>query len=213
MPPDADLPYALVVEDHPLVADSLVAYIQNVHPDLTVKTVESIHAALAILGRQPSPLLIISDLTLTDAKDTEAITALRAAAPHSSLLVVTALDDRLLREKATELGVAGYFLKRTGTDALREAIRSVIDRAPAVSPPAKPSTKLASPVLTVKQCAVLDELVAGRSNREIAARLHITIDTVGSHMKDIFGRLGVKNRTEAVVRYLQTQRSHDDARR
>ncbi len=209
MSPDVGLPYALVVEDHPLVADSLVAYIQNAHPGLAVKAVESLQSALAVLDRQLIPCLIVTDLTLIDAKDAEAVTALRGAAPSCPLLVVTALDDVALRDTAAELGVAGYFLKRAGTESLRGAIRAILDGTATVSSTTKPNSKTENTVLTSKQCSVLDELAAGRSNREIAARLNISMDTVGSHMKDIFGRLGVKNRTEAVVRYLQLQRSHD----
>ncbi|MCX7144369.1 MAG: LuxR C-terminal-related transcriptional regulator, partial [Proteobacteria bacterium] len=56
----------------------------------------------------------------------------------------------------------------------------------------------------------LEELAAGRSNKEIAARMGISNETVGSHMKEILGRLGARNRTEAVVRYLQIiNRVHD----
>jgi DNA-binding NarL/FixJ family response regulator len=57
-------------------------------------------------------------------------------------------------------------------------------------------------MLTRKQIAVIEELAAGRSNKEIAVRLGISDQTVGSHMKEILGRLGVKNRTEAVIRYI-----------
>ena len=104
-------------------------------------------------------------------------------------------------------------MKRTGTEALREAIRNSLDSAVPVALSKKPAARIVNTALTAKQCSVLDELAAGRSNREIAALLNISMDTVGSHMKDIFGRLGVKNRTEAVIRYLQLQRSHDDTAR
>jgi DNA-binding NarL/FixJ family response regulator len=62
--------------------------------------------------------------------------------------------------------------------------------------------------LTAKQHSVLKELVAGRSNREIATRMNISTDTVSSHLKEIFNRLSARNRTEAVVRYLALS-SHD----
>jgi DNA-binding NarL/FixJ family response regulator len=50
---------------------------------------------------------------------------------------------------------------------------------------------------------VIEELMAGRSNKQIAVRLNLSDETVGSHMKEILSRLGARNRTEAVVRYLQ----------
>lgn len=203
MQKDSQLPYVLIVEDHPLVADSLVACVQACASELKVEAAESLQAALRVLALRPSPLLVITDLTLTDARGTEAVRRLREAAPQSSLLVFTALDDPQLRHEAMELGAIGYLIKSTSTQMLRDEICAVISSRPFRRQAATRRTSKLVRLLTPKQLVVLEELVAGRSNKEIAARLSISDETVGSHMKEILGRLGVRNRTEAVVRYLQ----------
>lgn len=202
---DRHIPFALIVEDHPLVADSLAACVRDCDPDLKVLSAESLGAALRLLARRPAPLLIITDLTLTDTQGTEAVRRLREAAPASPLLVVTALDDARLRREAKEFGATDYLIKSASTQTLREAIRGVVGKRPRKQSAAEEGPGALSELLTPKQLAVLEELAAGRSNKQIAARMGISDETVNSHMKEILGRLGVRNRTEAVVRYLQAK--------
>lgn len=196
-------PFALVVEDHPLVTESLVACIRACDPELEVLTADSLRAALRVLAQRPAPLLIISDLTLIDSEGTATVRGLREAAPASPLLVVTAIDDAHLRREAIELGVVRYVIKSTSTAVLRHEIQLAIDACPNRErhPPAAGDGL--NHLLTRKQLAVLEELAAGRSNKEIALRMNIGDETVATHVKEILCRLAVRNRTEAVVRYLQ----------
>ena len=202
--PDA---FILIVEDHPLVADSLQACVHACDAALNVCIAETLGAALLILENQPSPVLITTDLTLPDAQGIESVRRLRKAAPTSPLLVFTALDNTSLRREAKELGVIDYFLKSVSSSTFRSKINSILgERAAPTSSPTSDyptPTACAIPHLTAKQKTVMQELVAGRSNREIATRMNITADTVSSHLKEIFNRLSVRNRTEAVVRYLE----------
>ena len=198
-----DFRSALIVEDHPLVADSLVACVRDCDPGVKVETAESLRDALHILARRSAPLLIITDLTLTDAQGTEAVRGLRQAAPEAPILVFTALDDATLRREATDLGVIGYLIKSTAIQTLRDEIRGVIGKRSAEPNVLRARVEKTSRLLTKKQVAVIEELMAGRSNKQIAARLNLSDETVGSHMKEILSRLGARNRTEAVVRYLQ----------
>lgn len=194
-------PFVLIVEDHPLVADSLAACVRNCAAELEVVVAESVEAALGILKRRPVPQLILTDLTLPDAQGSESVRRLTQAAPQTPLLVVTALDDPQLRSEAKQLGAAGYLIKSTAIQALRDEIRAIVGPGPISGGPQKNRTE--GRVLSLKQAAVLAELAAGRSNKEIAKRMNISEETVHSHVKEILGRLGVRNRTEAVVRYLK----------
>ena len=200
---DRRSPFVLLVEDHPLVAESLLACIRGCDDTLKVDSAESLAAALRILALRPEPLLIVTDLTLTDAAGSEAVRRLRQAAPLSPIMVFTALDDPVLRSEAQECGVAAYLIKNSSIQTLRDQIRSVIGGQTAKQQATADSSGKSDRLLTPKQRSVLEELVAGRSNKEIATRLNISDETVRSHMKEILGRLGVRNRTEAVVRYLQ----------
>ena len=133
MQEDRRASFALIVEDHPLVADSLVACVRDCDAGLEVGTAESLGAALRILALRPAPLLIVTDLTLTDAQGTEVLRCLREAAPQSPLLVFTALDDPLLRSEAKALGAIGYLIKSASIQTLRHKIREVIGERPAES--------------------------------------------------------------------------------
>lgn len=203
MQKDHPAPFALIVEDHPLVSDSLVACIRDCNEELQVDTAESLRAALRILAQRPLPLLIVTDLTLTDAHGTEAVRRLREAAPDSPLLVFTALDDPSLRSEAKALGAKGYLIKSASIQTLRDEIRSALGTLPKSRHLVPAAGGEPGRLLTPKQLAVLEELTAGRSNHEIAVRMNISEETIRSHIKEILGRLAVKNRTEAVVRYLQ----------
>ena len=187
---------ALVVDGHPIVAAGVRACVLAKNSGLTVEVADSLHSALDLLRGDSQPLLIVSELVLPDASGFDAIRCLRAAAPDSELLVYTASDDMALRRQATTLGIASVVDKRASARELQEAIGKVIVGH---SPRNRFKPNLG---LTARQLAVLDELAAGYTNRQIAARLNVSDETVGSHMKAILGRLGVKNRTEAVVWYM-----------
>lgn len=213
MQEDRRTPFALIVEDHPLVADSLVACMRDCNAELEVENAESLRVALRILALRPAPLLIVTDLTLPDTAGTEAVRCLREAAPRSPLLVFTALDDPILRREAKELGATDYLIKNTSIQTLQDAIRAVVGGSPSENQAAPERRGTLSRLLTPKQNSVLEELAAGRSNKEIAERMNISDKTVGTHMKEIFGRLGVRNRTEAVVRYIEISNQPHDRRR
>ncbi len=197
------IPYALVVEDHPLIADSLEACIRDCAPEMDVETAESLRGALEILGLRPAPMLIVTDLTLTDTDGLTSVRRLRDTAPGSPLIVFTALDTPALRKEATALGAARYIVKSASKGTLRDEMRAILGACPDTPDSPQSPAETVRGLLSPKQIAVLEELAAGRSNKEIAARLDISYETVGSHMKEILGRLSARNRTEAVVRYLK----------
>lgn len=195
--------FVLIVEDHPLLADSLLACVRDCDAGLEVETAESLRAALRILAQRPAPLLIVTDLTLTDAQGTDAVRSLREAAPQSPLLVFTAQGDPVSRSEARELGAIGYLVKTTSIRILRDAMRDVTGGHRSNKRVAQERSGTLSRLLTPRQLRVLEELAAGRSNKEIAVRLNLSDETVNFHMTEILGRLEVRNRTEAIVRYFQ----------
>ena len=194
--------YALIIEGHPIVADSIRASIRKVNPALVVKVVESLNTALELLADESPPLLIVTELMLADATGIETLRRLRFAARDSELLVFTVNDDQTLRHAAIELGVTEYFVKTVPAKQVQDAIRASLGVGMVVGEISVDSTE-SEIGLTRRQIEVLEELIAARTNRQIAKRLQISTETVGSHMKEILGRLGTKNRTEAVVRYLK----------
>ena len=181
-----------------------------------VLVLEQVVALAVVLERTYPPVLIVSDLYITDAGGIEVLRSLRQAAPESRLVVVTASDSPELRQEAACADVFAYVVKTTSTQRLRTILAQALTNlegvlAPlpyraehprAISNTNTKSGKLAD-ILSSRQLEVLEELAAGRSNKEIAIRLGLSGDTIGTHMKEILGRLGVRNRTQAVVRYLE----------
>lgn len=196
-------PYVLIVEDHPLVSDSLVACVRACDTGLEIATAESLRDAFHILAQRAAPILIITDLTLKDARGTEAVKRLREACCGCPLLVVTAIDDPVLRSETMQLGASRYLIKSASTQVLRNEIRAAIGTQHSTNNDPAARRDVLRELLTPKQLVVLQELAAGRNNKEIASRLGIGDETVSSHIKEILGRLAVRNRTEAVIRYLQ----------
>jgi DNA-binding NarL/FixJ family response regulator len=96
------------------------------------------------------------------------------------------------------------------SQALRDNIQAIVGGHSVASHPEPRRTSTLQDIFTRKQLQVLEELPAGRSNREIAARLSISEETVRSHMKEILARLGVRNRTEGVARYLKMKDQQRD---
>jgi DNA-binding NarL/FixJ family response regulator len=200
---DNNSAFALIVEDHPLVADSLIACIRGCNPDLALATAETLLGATRILSVRCAPLLIVTDLTLTDSNGIETVRRLRKAAPQSPLLVFTALEDAAVRREALALGAVAYLIKSASIQSLRERIQAIVGARSISDQQGSRRGGTLQDIFTRKQLQVLEELPAGRSNREIAARLSISEETVRSHMKEILARLGVRNRTEGVALYLK----------
>lgn len=196
-------PYVLVVDDHPMVAESLVASVRACRAHMKVCVADSLDMALHELGALGAPALILTDLALTDASGLSVIQGLRSVAPRSPLIVVTANEDPAMRLQVQGYGVIGYMLKSTSVKALQDAIAEVLHPFADVPSPVATGEDALGRLLTRTQIVVLAELAAGRSNKEIAIRLGLSSETVTYHVKEILRRLDCRNRTQAVVRYLE----------
>ena len=108
-----------------------------------------------------------------------------------------------MRREALALGAVAYLIKSASIQSLRERIHAIVGARSISDQQGSRRGGTLQDIFTRKQLQVLEELPAGRSNREIAARLSISEETVRSHMKEILARLGVRNRTEGVALYLK----------
>lgn len=193
----------LIVDDHPVVREGLVAALED-EPDFRVAgAVGSAEDALKVAGTA-RPDVILLDLELPGLSGIEAIPRLAAALPAAGIIILTAYDtdERVLG--AVRAGARGYVLKGASVEEIARAIRAVHGGGSYLASPvaAKILSQVRSPrstTLSARERAVLREVAAGRSTKQIARALGITERTVKFHVSSIMNKLGADNRAQAVA--------------
>jgi DNA-binding NarL/FixJ family response regulator len=190
----------LVVDDHPAFRMGLAALIQS-QPDMEVVAESGDGREAAGLFRRHKPDVVLMDLRLPGFSGVEAIIAIRKDFPDARVIVVTTFDQDEDVYRAIQSGAKSYLLKDMPTERIVGTIRAV-HRGEEVLP-ATVAHRLAErqrrEELTQRELEVLQLLTRGRSNKEIASTLFISEDTVKSHLKTLFTKLGVQDRTEAAI--------------
>jgi DNA-binding NarL/FixJ family response regulator len=202
----------LVAEDHPLFRDALVGVIATAFPNAEVFQATSIDGALDILASKGSVDMILLDLSMPGTTGLLGAFRVRVAAPKSALVIVSAYESARIVRCAMSLGIAGYIPKSTPKAELVQSIRSILEGE--VSVPKRfqgtTATRRAGAEiqdllrelsrLTVQQLRVLDMICRGLQNKHIAYELDISITTVKVHVTEILRKLGVRSRTNAIVK-------------
>jgi len=194
----------LLVDDHDLIRKGLRHAFER---DRQFEVVGE--AATAAEGvRQAGALqpdVVIMDLRLPRMNGVEAITRIREESPGARIVVLTTFDGDEDIYRALQAGARGYLLKGMDADDLTAAIRSVHagkSRIPTVVAE-RLAERMSGSELTARELDVLRLIVQGRSNREIAADLHISEATVKTHINNLLSKLGVSDRTQAATTALQ----------
>lgn len=163
------------------------------------------------------PDVVVMDFAMPELNGIEATRQIKAVAPGIAILVLTAYDSNQYIFAFLEAGAAGYLLKDVQVNELVEAIkavhagesmlhpaiaRKVIDR---FAQPGEQASTVSTPLdeLTERELEVLKMAAQGMSNREIAQELTISVRTVQTHLTNVFNKMGVGSRTEAVVHALR----------
>lgn len=194
----------VVVDDHPIVRQGLVATLDDEADFEVVGAASSAEEALALVGRQ-APDVILLDLELPGLSGVEAIPRLREVSPTTGILVFTAYDtdERVL--SAIQAGAGGYLLKGAAVTEIAGAIRTVAAGGTALAPSA--AAKLANAVraprgagpLTSREREVLRLVAQGLPGKQIAGTLGISERTVKFHTASLIRKLGADNRAQAVA--------------
>jgi len=190
----------LITDDHPVVREGFAAMIET-EPDMAVVGQARSGEEALELFRRVRPDVTLMDLRMPGMGGVEAIRALRREFPNSRLIVLTTYDGDEDIYRAIEAGAQAYLLKDMLCDEILAAIRAV--HAGQRRIPAAVGTRLAERMagmhLSAREQQVLEFVAAGKSNKEIAIQLQITEATVKGHMTNILGKLGVTDRTQAVI--------------
>ncbi len=203
-----------LVEDQAKVRESWVRLI-NSFPDFScVCACLSGEEALRLIPPL-QPDVVLMDIFLPRMSGIESTARLKALLPQVQIVILTAMDDQELVFLALEAGADGYLLKRTKPADLRAALLDVLaGGVPMTSQIArlviesfrrKNKPRDESSQLSVREEQILQLLSLGYSNKMIAEKLQVSVDTVCSHLKHVFVKLHVNSRTEAVVRYMASR--------
>lgn len=194
----------LVIEDHPVVRQGLVALLSSAPGIEVVGSAADGFEGIEVF-RSVHPDVTLIDLQMPRLGGVETIQRLRHEWPDARIIVLTTFDGDEDIYRAMQAGAKAYLLKGMEVEELLAAIQTVhMGRA---SVPSSIAEKLAQRIglqdLTARELEVLERIVAGRANKEIANDLNISEATVKSHVNSLLGKLGVDDRTHAAVVALQ----------
>jgi DNA-binding NarL/FixJ family response regulator len=198
----------LLADDHAIVLEGLRALVDG-EPDMKVVGATTDGSGVAALVDQVKPDVVVLDLELAGIRGTEVLARLRSRADPPRVLILTAYTDGESLRAALDAGADGLALKTESPQQTLAAIRHVA-AGRLVFPDAARRWlrgRTGAPAdgggggLTPREREVWALVAAGLSNHAIAARLRLSENTVKFHLQHLFAKLGVRNRTEAALKY------------
>ncbi len=197
---DFDMIRILAVDDHPILREGIAKMLHG-QEDMTLVGQASNGREAIESFRLLRPDVTLMDLRMPDMNGIDAIAAIRAEAPNARIIVLTTYAGDVQAAAALKAGAAGYLLKSLLRKELLETIRVVHSGKRRVPPEvaAGIAEHVADDALTEREVEVLRRVAAGKSNKLIAAELHISEGTVKTHMRSILPKLDASDRTHAVT--------------
>ena len=189
-----------MVDDHPMIRAGLTLTISP-EPDMTVVGSASTGREGLEQYRQHQPDITLMDLRMPEMGGVEAIRTIRAEFPSAKIIVLSTYqgDEDIFR--ALEAGAVTYLLKDTLAEKMVGIIREVAGGGRPILPEVaqRMTKRMFQAALTNREIEVLQVVARGMRNKEIAAELKISEETVQGHVKKIMAKLSVHDRTEAVA--------------
>jgi DNA-binding NarL/FixJ family response regulator len=201
----------LIADDHPLFRKGLRSLLESEPNIEVIGEARTGDEAIAIADTS-HPDVILLDLKMPGRSGFEAARAISAISPHIHILVVTLFQDDESIFSALRAGARGYVLKDTSEEEMLRAIQAVASGEAIFSPGvasrmlgffASSREELPQDIfsdLTSREREILELIARGMANTTIAERLYITLKTVRNHVSNIYGKLQVADRAQAVIR-------------
>ncbi len=205
----------LIVDDHTVVRDGLSSMLGRQDDFMVVGQAENGKVAVEKFG-ELQPDVVLMDLRMPEMNGVEAMRHIKGEVPDARFIVLTTFDTDEYIFDAIEAGAKGYLLKDASREDLFHAVRAVhrgesliepgvaarvLDRLAQLSRQA--SQPSPAEILSGREIEVLQQMAQGSANKQIAASLSISESTVKTHIANIFQKLDVNHRTEAVTHALQ----------
>ncbi len=194
----------LVVEDHNVVRQGLVALLKAVEGlEVVGEAADGVEAIAQF--RQHKPAITLIDLRLPRMGGVEVIQRIRVEEPQARFIVLTTYDGDEDIYRALKAGAKAYLLKGMTSEELVATIQAVHAGKSRI-PPAiaeRLAERMGAEDLTQREFQVLEQIVYGKSNKEIAAELDVSEATVKTHINSLLGKLGVTDRTQAATTALR----------
>jgi DNA-binding NarL/FixJ family response regulator len=190
----------LVVDDHRLMLEAIRVQLEREDDISVVGCVDSGETVVALVG-QTGPDVVLLDVRMPGMDGLTVLEQLQARYPSIAVVMLSGIEDPVLVRAALERGAAAFVLKgidpRDLAGAVRQVMRGTIFRA-LDRPRVGTLSALEEAGLSPRELSILEALESGGSNREIAERLFVAEQTVKFHLTNIYRKLGVSSRTEAV---------------
>lgn len=195
----------LITDDHSVVRNGLKSFLSIYDEFELVGEARNGEQAVAMADIH-QPDVILMDLMMPVMDGATASRKIKQKHPHIQIIALTSFKEQELVQGAIEAGAIGYLLKDLTAEELARAIRLAAEGKPTLSPEAAevliqssrpPQPKLGDD-LTEREREVLNLMVEGLNNQQIAERLVVSVSTAKSHVSNILSKLGVATRTEAV---------------
>jgi len=211
----------LIADDHPLFREGMRGRLDRVADVAVVGEAASGDEAVE-LAHKLEPDIILMDIKMPGLNGIEATREIQRANPRVGILVLTMFEDDDSVFAAMRAGAKGYLLKDSGGEGVVHAIRAVVSGEAVFGPgvaermigffsaPRSAAPQRAFPELTEREEEVLSLVAQGKSNREIARQLFVSLKTVRNHVSNILLKLQVADRAQAVIRARDAGMGHDE---
>ena len=200
---------ALIVEDHPIVSESLKQFVCNAEIGLQCENADTGKKGLSFLNGQHFDLIIL-DINLPDLNGIEFCGIVKTRNPNQKILAITSMAQRLVIEQMIGKGVNGLILKTSDLSEITEAVKDVLLGEFFLGKGVKElingrnTDSSQKQTLTRREVEILTLISDGLTNQEIANKLFISCSTVDSHRKNMLLKFNVPN-TAALVKFALTQ--------